>query len=176
MEAWRKRSLWNPMVLPHACGPKESCLRESRCHQEHLGNSLRCLYSISLLHISTAGSCVIISSHVLSWRGPFAKQKTDAEHLILTGTLRPTGRAGWSESTGWKHLSCRVWGWSAVGKAYGGKIWQLKLAASKMQMDLSGPRCHRAWQTLHSFVCDHLALHCRERNKLKAHRRCCLFK
>lgn len=108
MEAWRKRSLWNPMVLPHACGPKESCLKESRCHQEHLENSLRCLYSISLLHVSTAGSCVILSSHVLFWRGPFAKQKANAEHLILTGMLHPTRHAGWSESTGWKRLSCRV--------------------------------------------------------------------
>lgn len=73
------------MVLPHACHPKESCLGEPRCYQEGLGNSLRCLYSINLLHISIAGSCVIISSHVLFWRGPFAEQKAGVEHLILTG-------------------------------------------------------------------------------------------
>lgn len=53
--------------------------------QEHLGNSLRCLYSINLSHVSIAGSCVIISSHVLSWRGPFAEQKAGVEHLLVTG-------------------------------------------------------------------------------------------
>ena len=74
------------MVLPHACHPKESCLGEPQCHQEHLGNSLRHLYSINLLHISIAGFCVIISSHVLSWRGPFAEQKAGVKCLILTGT------------------------------------------------------------------------------------------
>ena len=73
------------MVLPPACHPKESCLAEPQCHQEHLGNSLRCLYSINLLHISIAAPCVVISSHVLSWRGPFTEQQAGVEHLILTG-------------------------------------------------------------------------------------------
>lgn len=74
------------MVLPPACHPKESYLGEPQCHQEHLGNSERCLYSINLLHISIAGSCVTeISSHVLSWRGPFAEQKAGVEHLLVLG-------------------------------------------------------------------------------------------
>lgn len=115
------------MVLPHACHPKESCLGEPRCHQERLGNSLRCLYSINLLHISIAGSCVIISSHVLFWRGPFAEQKAGVEHLILTGTEHRHSASHKACSLVRKHRlkmselqSVRLK--RRGGKAYGGKV------------------------------------------------------
>lgn len=164
-----KRNLWNPMVLLHVCHPKESCLGEPQCHQEHLGNSLRCLYNINLSHISIAGSCVIISSHVMSCLGGGPSQ---SRRLVLsvsfssaqsTGNLHPLRCALCFQGTGWKRLSCRVRGWSTGEQVYGRKIWQVKPAAFEMQMDLSSPRCHRAWQTLHSLLCDHLTQHCKEK-------------
>lgn len=177
MKACKERNLWNSMVLPHACHPEGSCLRKLQYHKEHLGNFLRCLYSINHLHISIAGSCVIISSHVLSWSGPFAEQKAGAvshpHHCRAQALCIPQGVL---DCTGWRYLTCRVQGWSAGGKPYGVKIWQVKPAAFEMQMDLRSSRCHRAWQTLHTLVCYHLALHCRDRNKPKAPRRCSLFK
>lgn len=124
MESWRERSFRNPMVLPHACHPKESCLGEPWCHQEHLRNSPRCLYSINLLHISMAGSRVVISSRVLSWRGPLTEQKAGVEHLILTGTEHRHSAAHKARSLVRKHRLKRSELQSARLKHRGGSLWR----------------------------------------------------
>lgn len=180
IEVWRKRSLWNPMVLLHVCHPKESCLGEPQCHQEHLGNSLRCLYNINLSHISIAGSCVIISSHVLSWRGPLTEQKAGVERLILLGTehrqssspkvcsLLPRHRLKTSElqSARLKHRGTSLWQEDVTSET--GCIW-----------DANGPKQSKVSQGLADITQPALwsfgtALQ-RETN-LKALRRCSLFK
>lgn len=165
------------MALPHACHPKENCLEEPQCHEEHSGNSPRCLYSINLPHISIAGAGVVISSHVLPWRGHAAERSAGVEHLILTGMDHGRSASHKAPSLLRKGRLKNVW----AAECRGGKptarmTWQVEVAAFEMQMDLSSPRCPRAWQTLHSLVCDRLAPRCRERNKLKAQRRCSLFK
>lgn len=157
---------------------KDSCLGEPWHHQEHLGNSLRCLYNINLLHISLAGSCVIISSHVLSWGGALTEKNAGVEHLTLLGTqhrqslspkvctLLPRHRLKTSELQRLKHRGTSLWQEDMTSET--GCIW-----------DVNGPEQSKVSQGLADITQPALwsfgtALQ-RETN-LKALRRCSLFK
>lgn len=180
IEVWRERSLWNPKVLLHVCHRKD-CLGEPWCHQKHLGNSLTCLYNINLLHISIAGSCVIISSHVLSGRGPLTEQKAGVVCLILLSTehrqsLSPKvcvltaseaqAENVWAAECRLKHKGASLWQEDMTSET--GCIWDTNGAEqSKVSQGLADITQPALW----SFGA---ALQ-RETN-LKALRRCSLFK
>lgn len=180
IEVWRERSLWNPMVLLHVCHPKDSCLGELWCHQEHLGNSLRCLYNINLLHISIAGSCVIISSHVLSWRGLLTEQKAGVECLILLDTVRRQSLSLKVCSLLLRHRLKMSELQSARLKHRGTSLWQEDMTSETSCIwDANGPEQPKVSQGLADITQPALwsfgtALQ-RETN-LKARRRCSLFK
>lgn len=167
IEVWRERSLWNPKVLLHVCHPKDSCLGEPWCQP----GTLRKFPEMPVQHQSFAhiNSWFLLLFPVMSHLGGGPSQ---SRRLVLSisfssaqsrDNLCPLRCAHCFQCSGWRRLSCRVRGWSTGELVYGRKIWQVKPAAFEMQIDPSSPRCHRAWQTLHSLLCDHLAQHCREK-------------
>lgn len=176
IEVWRERSLWNPKVLLHVCHPKDSCLGEPWCHQEHLGNSLRCLYNINLLHISIAGSCYYFQScpvlegapHRAEWASHSPQHTAETILSPEVCSLLPRLRLKTSElqSARLKHRGTSLWQEDMTSET--GCIW-----------DANGPEQSKVSQGLADITQSALwsfgtALQ-RETN-LKALRRCGLFK
>lgn len=167
IEVQRERSLWNPKVLLHVCHPKDSCLGEPWCHQEHLGNSLTCLYNINLSHISIAGSCVIISSHVLSGRGP-----SQSRRLVLSSAQSTGNRCPPRCALCFLAKAENVWAAKCKAEAQGSKF----MAGRYDKWNRLHLRCKWSWAVQgvtglgrHYTACSVIVWHSTaERNKLKS--------